>query len=234
MTQEAEKIEYYRRQIKEISEKYAQGKSVTLLAATKTVSAERINIAVKESGLRDIGENRVQELLEKYDAIDKENLNIHFIGTLQTNKVKYIIDKVCMIQSVDSINLAKEINRQAEKHGIIMDILIEINIGQEENKSGIMPGEIKCFLDSLAQFKNIRPKGIMTIAPRCDCYEQRLDYFKKTYEIYSDIVNTKPHGIEMSVLSMGMTDSYAEAIMCGANMVRIGSGIFGLRTPASK
>ncbi|MBR4881517.1 MAG: YggS family pyridoxal phosphate enzyme, partial [Clostridia bacterium] len=130
------------------------GQAVTLLCATKTVPAEVINYATQELGVTDIGENRVQELLSKYDELEKENVNIHFIGSLQTNKVKYIIDKVCMIHSVDSVKLAAEIDRQAKKHNKIMDVLVEINIGEEENKGGIAPDELDSFLEELSVFDN--------------------------------------------------------------------------------
>ncbi len=229
MTKQAEQIEYYRQKIKEISERCGYNSDVTLLAATKTVSADIINLALSESGLRDIGENRVQELLEKYDALNKENLNIHFIGSLQSNKVKYIIDKVCMIQSLDSLTLANEIDRQAKKHDKIMDVLIEINIGEERNKGGILPADLDSFIDSVSSLENMRIKGIMTIAPKCENSDERIGYFKKTYEIYTNLALKRPYGIDFSLLSMGMTDSFEEAISCGSNMVRIGSGIFGKR-----
>ncbi|MBO7739980.1 MAG: alanine racemase, partial [Clostridia bacterium] len=126
-------------------EEYGKGKA-TLLAATKTVPVDVIDYAIDHMGLTCIGENRVQELLEKYDALHKDGIEIHFIGRLQTNKVKYIIDKVSLIHSVDSEKLAREINRQAEKHGIVMDILVEVNVGREESKGGIYPEELATFL----------------------------------------------------------------------------------------
>lgn len=202
---------------------------VRLLAATKTVPPEKINFAIRECGLRCIGENRVQELLAKYDAIDKEGVEIHFIGSLQTNKVKYIIDKVSMIQSLDSVSLAREIDRQAKKRGIKMDVLVEINIGRESAKGGILPEQIYEFLDEISIFDSICVKGIMTIAPHCEKNEDYLKFFAETYKIFIDISEKKPHNIDVSILSMGMSESFEPAIECGSTLVRVGSAIFGRR-----
>ena len=152
-------------------------KDVTLLAATKTVPAEVINYVTKELGVTDIGENRVQELLDKYDKLDLDGVRLHFIGKLQTNKVKYIIDKVDMIHSLDSIKLAREIDSRAKKIDKVMDVLVEINSGREENKSGILPEEVPSFMKELESFENIRVKGFMTIAPVCDEKEDYRKYF---------------------------------------------------------
>ena len=209
-------------------EEYGKGKA-TLLAATKTVPVDVINYAIDHYGLSCIGENRVQELLEKYDALHKENLEIHFIGRLQTNKVKYIIDKVSLIHSVDSEKLAREINRQAEKHGIVMDVLIEVNIGREESKGGIFPEDLEAFLDTLAAFSHIRVVGLMAIPPAEATRDETKNYFQQTYQIFVDILQKKLHNINRYVLSMGMSDSYREALVCGANLVRIGSALFGKR-----
>lgn len=228
----AKRFSEYKRIIEERKEEGKKQENVILLCATKTVSAQRINEVRELTGLTHIGENRVQELLEKYDDLNKEGLEIHFIGKLQSNKVKYIIDKVSMIESLDSLSLAKEINRQATKHGIKMDVLIEVNIGKEADKSGIMPEDIYTFIDEVVKYDRLNIKGIMTIAPRCDKKEDKIKYFEETYKIFIDILTKKPHNINMSVLSMGMTDSYEEAILSGANIVRIGSGIFGERAPA--
>jgi len=204
-------------------------KNVTILAATKTVPADIINYAVTELGITDIGENRVQELLEKYDALEKDKMKIHFIGTLQTNKVKYIIDKVCLIHSVDNIKLAAEIDRQAKKIGRVMDVLVELNIGEEENKSGVMPGGLMPFLDEISGFESIRVKGLMTIGPICANLSEYKKIFVKTYQIFIDILQKKLHNIDNPILSMGMSDSYEAAVECGANMVRLGTALFGIR-----
>ena len=139
-------------------------KNVTVVAATKTVDVERINYAI-ECGLRDIGENRVGELLEKYEHYDKR-ARVHFIGQLQRNKVKYIIDKVCLIHSVDSIPLADEIEKQARKHGIVMDVLVEVNIGREASKGGVMPEDLDEILDHIRSLEHVKVRGLMTIGPK--------------------------------------------------------------------
>ncbi|MBR6513537.1 MAG: YggS family pyridoxal phosphate-dependent enzyme [Clostridia bacterium] len=219
--------------LREVRERMAEangmGQDVTLLLATKTVPAEAINYATQELGVTHIGENRVQELLSKYDELEKENVNIHFIGSLQTNKVKYIIDKVCMIHSVDSVKLAAEIDRQAKKHGKIMDILVEINIGEEENKGGIAPSELEAFLEELTRFDNIRVRGLMTIAPFWCEKADYQKYFTKTYQFFIDILPKKIHNIYKPVLSMGMSDSFDTAIECGSTLVRLGTVVFGHR-----
>lgn len=202
---------------------------VTLLAATKTVPLEVINYAIDHLGLADIGENRVQELLEKYDGLHKDGVRIHFIGRLQTNKVKYIIDKVSLIHSVDSEKLAAEIDRQAKKHGITMDILVEVNIGREENKGGILPEEVDAFFDRLAAYSSLNPRGIMAIPPAGATEAQTRNYFEQTYQIFIDILQKKLHNISGCVLSMGMSDSYREALDCGSNLIRLGSALFGKR-----
>ncbi len=201
---------------------------VALLAATKTVAAEYINFAA-DCGLSLIGENRVNELLEKYDAIDKSRLDIHFIGRLQTNKVKYIIDKVSMIHSVDSLKLAKEISRRAEGIGKVMDVLVEINIGSEESKGGIMPEQTEDFLREIALLKGIKVKGLMTIPPKSDDKEKNIVFYQKIRKIFIDIMGKNVDNIIMEYLSAGMSGDWREAIACGSNMVRIGAGIFGER-----
>ena len=165
---------------------------VRLLAVTKTVEVEKINFAVSK-GVNLIGENKVNELLEKYDKLNKDNLEIHFIGTLQTNKVKYITDKVNLIQSVNSIRLAEEINKRANQKNIKMDILVEINIGDEESKTGINPNQTLEFINILKDFKNLNVRGLMTIPPPLEKLEKSEIYrfFDKMYEIYVDISTKK-------------------------------------------
>ena len=208
--------------------------STLLLAATKTVSAEDINFAVREGGITDIGENRVQELLSKYDALDREKMRIHFIGTLQTNKVKYIIDKVDLIHSVDSLKLAKEIDRRAAAIGKVQDILLEYNSGAEENKSGLSRAQLYEILPEIASLSHVRLLGIMTIAPKCEKESDFCKFFQETYQIFIDILQKKPHNSSVSVLSMGMSDSFVPAIEQGATVVRVGSKIFGARVYPEK
>ena len=203
-------------------------RDVTLLAATKTQSAELINYAIS-CGITHIGENRVQELLDKYDDIDKDNVTIHFIGALQTNKVKYIVDKVSMIQSVDRISLATEIDRRCKAIGKVMDILVEVNIGAEESKSGISPDELESTLIKLSQFGNISVKGLMFIPPIFKNFDEQVYYLNKIKDLIVDIRSKKIDNIYIHVLSFGMSNDYVASMDFGSNMIRIGSGIFGAR-----
>ena len=199
---------------------------VTLLAAIKYTDAEHVNYLHRVLGVNDVGENRVQQLLERWDLLDREGLRIHFIGTLQSNKVKYIIDKVCMIHSLDSHSLAREIERQAAKRGIVMDVLVEVNSGLEENKSGLRPDEVEDFCLSLTQYPHIRLRGFMTMAPKCEKIEDYRKYFQETSRQCLDIWRKKLHNIDRPILSMGMSDSFEPAIEEGATVVRIGGAIF--------
>ena len=200
-----------------------------LLLATKTVDCDRIEYAVKECGVKYIGENRVQELLEKYERLKDLPCELHFIGTLQKNKVKYIIDKVSLIHSVGSLSLCEEINRQAEKHGIIMNVLCEVNIGEEESKSGFLPAEVPGAFEKMCGFSHIRPLGLMTMAPVCQNKSDYLKFFTKTYRLFIDNCIKNVDNRYKPVLSMGMSESYREAVSCGSTMVRIGSAVFGHR-----
>ena len=201
------------------------GREVTLLAAVKYTDTDHINY-LHTLGVCDIGENRVQQLLEHWDALDRENLRVHFIGTLQKNKVKYIIDKVSMIHSLDSFSLAQEIEKQAAKHGIVMDVLVEINSGMEENKSGIAPSDAADFCKSLSQFSHLNLRGFMTMAPKCEKNEEYRKYFRKTSQLCLDIWQKTLHNIGRPILSMGMSDSFEIAIEEGADIVRVGRALF--------
>lgn len=201
---------------------------ITFLAATKTVEPEIINYAIS-LGLDHIGENKVQELLSKYEAYDLEKCSLQFIGHLQTNKVRQIVDKVDLIQSVDSLKLAKEIANQSLKHNKTTDILVEVNIGREENKSGVFEESLEELLMQIAQIKGISVKGLMTIPPICDNRHKILNYFHKMHNLFIDISQKKLDNINMTILSMGMSADYYEAILEGANMVRVGSALFGAR-----
>ncbi len=205
-----------------------KGKGVTLLAATKTVPAERINRAI-DLGIKDIGENRVQELLDKYDYINKDGTNIHFIGRLQSNKVKYIIDKVCLIHSLDSLKLAKEIQKRAQAIGKIQNVLVEVNIAGESSKTGIMPQDVDDFLRSVSAFPNLKVQGLMCIPPVSSYEGQNIQYFKEIKQMQVDITAKKIDNISMNILSMGMSADYLQAIEYGATIIRIGSKIFGKR-----
>lgn len=204
-------------------------REIKIAAATKTVPAETINFAVRKCGLSDIGENRVQELLGKYGALDRESgLNIHFIGKLQANKVKYVIDKVCLIHSLDSLELAREISRQAEKRGLEIRCLIEINIGREANKSGVLPERAEEFACALREIRGLKLAGVMTMAPRCREKREYAEYFGEAYRIF-DALRGKYDPESAPLLSMGMSDSYETAIECGSNLIRPGTAIFGTR-----
>ena len=210
-----------------------RGRTPLLIAATKTVPVEVINYSAEHLGLTDIGENRVQELLDKYEALDK-SLRLHFIGGLQTNKVKYIIDKVSMIHSVDSLRLAEEISKRAVEHGIVMDVTAEVNIGRETSKGGVMPEEAVDFALRIAELPGISVRGIMTMAPKCDEKSDYRKYFEETYRIFVDFLRKKRHNIIEPVLSMGMSESYVTAAECGATAVRVGTALFGRREYVTK
>ena len=199
---------------------------VLMLAAIKYTDAEHVNYLHRALGVNDVGENRVQQLLERWEQLDREDLRVHFIGTLQKNKVKYIIDKVCMIHSLDSLPLAAEIEKQAAKYDLVMDVLVEINSGNEENKSGIAPADAEAFCQSLAQYPHIRLRGFMTMAPKCEKNEEYRKYFRETSQQCIDIWQKKLHNIGRPVLSMGMSGSFEVAIEEGSTMVRIGRALF--------
>ncbi len=200
-----------------------------LLAATKTVPAEVINYAIRECGIDLIGENRVQELLDKYDALALDRAEVHFIGSLQKNKVKYIVDKVSMIHSLDSLPLALEIERQCAKNGRVMDVLIEINIAHEPSKGGIAPELLYDFYEQIKPLCHLRVRGLMTMAPADAGQDGWREYFAQARLLYDRFVRERLPADVVPVLSMGMSDSYAVALGEGSTMVRVGSAIFGKR-----
>lgn len=199
---------------------------IILLAATKTVDTDTINYAVSK-GIRYIGENKVQELLSKEK--DYAPCHRHFIGHLQTNKVKDIIDKVEMIQSVDSLKLAKEISKQAVKCNIQMEILLEVNIGGEDSKWGFAPDETEEAVREISKLPNLKIKGLMAIPPICENSEENRPYFKKMQKLFVDIDTQNIDNSSMDILSMGMSDDFDIAVEEGANLVRVGTALFGRR-----
>ena len=201
---------------------------VTLMAAVKYATAEQINTLHRECDVHDVGENRVQQLLEHYPLLqDKESLRIHFIGSLQTNKVKYIVDKVCMIHSLDSLRLAAEIERQCAKIDRCMDVLVEVNSGHEQSKGGVMPEDVGEFCLALRAFPHLNLRGFMTMAPKCDDFDQYRKFFRQTYVNCLDIWQKKLDNIrERPIFSMGMSDSFESAIAEGATIVRVGGALF--------
>ena len=201
---------------------------VKLIGVTKTIDIKRIQ-ELLSLGLNCLGENKPQELAEKFNIIGA-GPEWHLIGHLQTNKVKMVIDKADMIHSVDSLRLAEEINKRAAGIGKVMDILVEINIASEPSKYGIAPDETFEFICLLSGLRNLRVRGLMCIAPNVDEPENNRFYFKKMNQILIDIKSKNVHNIDILDLSMGMTNDYEIAVEEGATMVRIGTGIFGVRT----
>lgn len=219
--------------IKAAAEKSGRkAEDIKLIAVTKTVEVDRIR-NVSEYAVPDFGENRVQELLEKYDKFD-EATKWHLIGHLQTNKVKYIIDKVHMIHSVDSFELAKEIDNRAGKTGKKMNVLLQVNVSGEETKFGIRPEEVNEYVEYISQLNNLSLRGMMTIAPFADNTQEIRPIFKNLYDIFIDIKNKRIDNVSMDYLSMGMSNDFEVAIEEGANIVRIGTGIFGKRNYPQK
>lgn len=204
---------------------------VTLIAVSKTKPVEMIQTAYG-AGIREYGENKVQELVSKYDELP-EDIHWHLIGHLQRNKVKYIIDKACLIHSVDSLRLAEEISREAVKKGVTARILVQVNVAGEDTKFGLAVGETESVVRSIAQLQNISICGLMTIAPFVDNPQDNRIHFQKLKKLAVDIDSKNIDNIHMDILSMGMTGDYEVAIEEGATMVRVGTGIFGERHYAS-
>lgn len=198
-----------------------------LVAVTKTLPVERIVEAI-DLGILDIGENKVQELIEKMDVL-KDRPRYHMIGHLQSNKVKYISDRVHLIHSLDRMSLAKEINKRAEGSGRILDVLIQVNISREDSKFGIMEEDVIPFIEKVLQMDKINIKGLMTIAPLTEDEKILRNTFSGLYKLSEQIKNRNYSEISMDILSMGMTNDYEIAIEEGSTMIRVGTGIFGKR-----
>ena len=202
-------------------------KDIILLAATKTVSPELINHAI-DSGIEYIGENRVQEFLSKENCLSNK-AHRHFIGHLQSNKVKDIVGRVEMIQSVHSVKLASLIGKLSVEKGIVTDILLEVNIGREENKSGFLKEELDSAIHQIAKIEGMKLRGLMTIPPVCEKTADAVPFFEEMYKLFIDNRDKKIDNVSMDYLSMGMSSDYATAIECGSNIVRIGTSLFGAR-----
>lgn len=203
------------------------GSDVVLIAVSKTKPIEMLTEAY-ECGCRHFGENKVQELTEKYEVMPKD-IKWHMIGHLQRNKVKYIVDKVYLIHSVDSVKLAEEISKEAQKKNVTVSVLIEVNVAGEESKFGIKPEEAEDVIRQIAPLPGVAIKGLMTIAPYVDNPEDNRQYFAQLKQLSVDISKKNIDNVNMSVLSMGMTGDYAVAIEEGATFIRVGTGIFGER-----
>ena len=203
-------------------------KEITLLAVTKTVDLPRIREAV-DAGLCELGENRVQEYLEKYPFYRRKDCSIHFIGRLQTNKVKYIVDKVDMIESVDRVSLAKEIEKRCGIANKKMDVLLEVNIGAEEGKSGVLLENLPELVKEITALPHLCLSGLMAIPPAGGNEEENRYYFSKMHHLFLDMQAKKIYNSNVRFLSMGMSGDFETAIACGANIVRLGTVLFGKR-----
>lgn len=199
---------------------------ILLVAVTKTHLPEMMNEAI-DAGVTDIGENKPQEVRDKFDFV--KPVNWHLIGHLQTNKVKYVVGRCCLIHSVDSIKLMDEIERVASGQNIIQDILIQVNISGEETKSGVSADEVESLLLHASELKHVKVRGLMTIAPKSDNSITNKLHFNNMHRLFVDIRDKKYDNISMDYLSMGMSGDYEDAVECGANIVRVGSAIFGAR-----
>ena len=203
-------------------------KSIQLCAATKMNDADAVRQAIA-AGVDCCGENRVQELTQKLGENAYEGVPVHFIGHLQTNKVKQVVGKVSLIHSVDSQRLLEAINKEAAKQGICQDILLEVNIGNEESKSGFQISQLPEVLSQIGGFENIRVLGLMAIPPICQNPTDNHKFFQEMFNLSVDITAKKYDNVSVNVLSMGMSDDYEDAIACGSTMIRVGTAIFGSR-----
>ena len=225
----AENIKHIRQQMNEAA--LAAGRdprSILLCAATKMNDANNVRQAIA-SGVDCCGENRVQELVVKQAEHAYDGAPVHFIGHLQTNKVKQVVGKVSLIQSVDSLRLLDAINKEAAKQKIVQDILLEINIGREESKSGFDPSEIHQICEKMCEYSNVRMLGFMAIPPICQNSSENRKFFQEIYNLSVDITAKKYDNVWVNILSIGMSDDYREAIACGSTMIRVGTAIFGAR-----
>ena len=202
-------------------------KEVTLIAVSKTKPVSMLKEAY-DAGARCFGENKVQEIMDKHPQLP-EDIQWHMIGHLQRNKDKYIVDKVSMIHSVDSLRLAQTIEQEAAKHNVCVPVLLEVNVAQEESKFGLKMDEVLPLIETIADFPHIKVQGLMTIAPYVENAEDNRDFFRQLKKLSVDIEAKNINNVSMSVLSMGMTGDYQVAVQEGATMVRVGTGIFGER-----
>ncbi len=223
-----ENYNYIRKQVDEVAKNAGRNPlDITLIAVSKTKPLSDIEELIS-IGVKDFGENKVQELCDKYEHVSQP-VHFHQIGHLQTNKVKYVVDKAALIHSVDSLKLAKEIEKEAGKKNIISQILIEVNVAQEESKFGFQVEEVIPFLEQIREFSHLHVNGLMTIAPFVENPEENRKYFRALKQLSLDIICKNIDNIDMNVLSMGMTNDYKVAIEEGATMVRVGTAIFGHR-----
>lgn len=223
-----ENYNYVKQQVEETAKACGRDpKEITLIAVSKTKPLENIEELI-EIGVEDFGENKVQELCDKYEHVSQP-VRFHLIGHLQTNKVKYIVDKACLIHSVDSLKLAQTIQKEAAKKQVIAQILIEVNVAEEDSKFGLHTEDVIPFIQEISTMPNLHVNGLMTIAPLVDDPEDNRKYFRTLKQLSLDITSKNIDNIDMNVLSMGMTNDYKVAIEEGATMVRVGTAIFGAR-----
>lgn len=223
-----ENYNYVKQQVEETAKACGRDpKEITLIAVSKTKPLENIEELI-EIGVEDFGENKVQELCDKYEHVSQP-VRFHLIGHLQTNKVKYIVDKACLIHSVDSLKLAQTIQKEAAKKHVIAQILIEVNVAEEDSKFGLHTEDVIPFIQEISTMPNLHVNGLMTIAPFVDDPEDNRKYFRTLKQLSLDITSKNIDNIDMNVLSMGMTNDYKVAIEEGATMVRVGTAIFGAR-----
>ncbi len=201
---------------------------VTLMGVSKTVEAERVNQAIA-AGIHVLGENRVQELLQKKPLLHLDDVSIHLIGHLQTNKVKMIVGEVDLIHSVDSVHLAEAIEKESEKKDLVSHILVEINIGEESSKSGVSFDQTYELIDQISRFPHLKIDGLMCIPPISEDHTVVRQYFSKMHQMFLDIDSKKIDNVSMSILSMGMSSDFEDAIREGSTMVRVGTSLFGGR-----
>ena len=224
-----ENLEEVREKIRQACQRSGRREEdVTLISVSKTKPVEMLKEAY-EAGSRDFGENRVQEIMEKYGQMP-EDVRWHMIGHLQKNKVRQVIDKAVLIHSVDTVELAEQIEKDAAKRDLTVDILLEVNVAEEESKFGFRTEEVEAAVMKIKEFPHVHIKGLMTIAPFVSNSEDNREVFKKLYQLYVDIRSKNIDNVSMSVLSMGMTGDYEVAVEEGATMIRVGTGIFGART----
>ena len=225
----AENVARIKAQMKEAAIAAGRNPSdILLCAATKMNNADAVRQAIA-AGVDCCGENRVQELTQKLSENAYEGAPVHFIGHLQTNKVKQVVGKVSLIHSVDSLRLLEAVNKEAAKQGIIQDILLEINIGQEDSKSGLCKDELPSILEKMGDFSNIRVRGLMAIPPICQNSTDNHKFFQEMCNLSVDIKAKKYDNVSVEIMSMGMSDDFADAIACGSTMIRVGTAIFGAR-----
>ena len=225
----AENVAYIRAQLEAAA--IAAGrdpKEITLCAATKMNNADAVRQAIA-AGVDCCGENRVQELVAKLADNAYDGVPVHFIGHLQTNKVKQVVGKVDLIQSVDSLRLLEAINKEAAKQGIVQDILLEINVGNEVSKTGMPKEELPKILEQMSNFGNVRLRGLMTIPPICENSTDSRKFFQEICALGVDISAKKGDNVRVDIMSFGMSDDFREAIACGSTMIRVGTAIFGAR-----